>query len=139
MTTKSNDYINSIHTRMSRVAKREQMLIEALGEALTYADRRLLDDVRSVTIEHETRRAAILTELQELAARIGAFPATADPIDSLEYEAFDLPPYTPVEEPKKAEQTSDGGDWRQALENISSKPDCESSTEEHHNGSSSDG
>ncbi|MGI9520195.1 MAG: hypothetical protein ACR2PG_00985 [Hyphomicrobiaceae bacterium] len=141
--TKSKDYVEKLHAQLTNVASREQLLIRALSEALSSADRKLLDDVRSLTVEHETRRAMILSELQTLAQRIGTFPASNDALDQIEYEPLDLP-YDPeeeeLEEPEQLEAVEEvaevpetveaaeaaeaveaveaGGDWRQALENI---------------------
>ena len=125
---KSNDYVDKLRQEVDSVASREQLLIRALGEALSNADRKLLDDVRSLTIEHETRRALILGELQTLASRLGTFPAASDPVEAIEYEPLDLP-YQPAEaEPEETpvppvsaagdDAANAGGDWRQALENI---------------------
>ena len=122
---KSNDYVDKLRHEVDTVASREQLLIRALGEALSNADRKLLDDVRSLTIEHETRRALILGELQTLASRLGTFPAASDPVEAIEYEPLDMP-YQPAEEETEEapvsgpsdNTTTAGGDWRQALENI---------------------
>ena len=130
---KSKEYVEQIQSKLETVATREQMLIQALGEALSAADRKLLDDVRSLTVEHETRRALILSELQILAERIGTLPAS-EPLDTIEYEPLDLPYEPNDEELEETEDSSDddnknklselsgpsGGDWRQALENIRS-------------------
>ncbi len=118
--TTSKSHIEKIQARLSQVASREQLLIEALGEALSLADKKLLDDVRSLTIEHETRRALILSELQALAARIGAFPASDDGVNVIENDHLDLPYYAPGENPNsvQAEEPARGGDWRQAAKNI---------------------
>ena len=139
--TQSKNYIEDLHTRLKAVADREQQLIHALNEALTCADRKLLDDVRSVTMEHEARRAVILTELQTLAGRIGAFPAGSEPCPMIEDETLDLPYYatddhasaeamSPVEDAEEVESYSNGhrqnghaivsggGDWRKAAEKI---------------------
>ena len=67
----SENHIEKMHQQLRQMAEREQMLINALDEALGRADRKLLDDVRSVTANHEARRAIILSELQTLAHRIG--------------------------------------------------------------------
>jgi hypothetical protein len=138
--TKPNDYITDLHSRMKAIAEREQALIEALNEELSRADRKLLDDVRSVTFEHEARRAVILAELQGLAARLGAFPHRDEPYTMIEEETLDLPYYAPDEplpEPEHqpeldapppraatsygiaaGEPVSAGGDWRKAAEKI---------------------
>lgn len=67
-----------MRVRMNELAKNEQGLIMALGDALSRADHKLLDDVRNLSAEHEARRGAILKELQSLAARLGALPKPGD-------------------------------------------------------------
>lgn len=116
--SESETHIEQMHLRLQKMAAREQLLINALNEALSRADRKLLDDVRSVTADHEARRAIIMTELQTLAERIGVFPASEQPIDTIEYEA---PP--PVEQPvvgelHSADALPRGGDWRAAARKI---------------------
>ena len=98
--TTSKAQIEGIHKQLASVTTKEQLLIEALGEALSLADKKLLDDVRSLTIEHETRRAHILSELQTLASRIGAFPASEGQTTILENDHLDLPYYAQVDERK---------------------------------------
>lgn len=138
--TESKAYLEKVQTKLGAVTAREKVLIQALGEALSEADRSLLDDVRALTIEHETRRTMILSELQSLAARIGTFPAGERDLEALEYEPLDLP-YKAIEEPAHM-PTDDmdvdeddveiavrpgttppalpksGGDWREALANL---------------------
>ncbi len=118
--TKMKQYTEAMHSRLGKVANREQFLIQALGEALGRADQRLLDDVRNLTVEHETRRVLILTELQALASRIGAFPASKEQIEMLQDESLDLPYYAPDEEPIPAPEPEvpNGADWREATKNI---------------------
>ena len=69
--SESENHIEQMHLRLQKMAEREQLLIGALNDALSLADRKLLDDVRSVTADHEARRAIIMTELQTLAAHSG--------------------------------------------------------------------
>ena len=138
----SKAHFEEMHAKLEDVCSKEQLLIRALGEALSEADRQLLDDVRSLTVEHETRRALILSELQGLAARIGAFPASAEPAPAIEqghldlpfYETGDVPPPidvaagpTPDAQPVDPVSAFDeddiateprGADWRQAARNI---------------------
>ncbi len=116
--SKPNNCMEKLHERLDKVASREQLLIEALSEALSNADRKLLDDVRSVTIEHEARRAVILTELQVLAARIGAFPAADEPFTIIEEDALDLTSISHYDEEPPPPPPSNGADWRKAAENI---------------------
>lgn len=70
--------LEEMRLRMNELAKNEQGLITALGDALSRADHKLLDDVRNLSAEHEARRGAILRELQSLAARLGALPKPGD-------------------------------------------------------------
>ena len=139
--TESKAYLEKVQTKLGAVTTREKVLIQALGEALSEADRSLLDDVRALTIEHETRRTMILSELQNLAARIGTFPTNERDMEALEYEPLDLP-YKAIEEtavmPADTHQpagedvepaatrpettppalSKGGGDWREALANL---------------------
>jgi len=101
--------IEEMRTRMNELAAGEQELVRALGEALSRTDQKLLEDVRSAAADHEARRGAILSELQSLAARMGALPRPQEPYDALTAAALDLP-----EMPKLARR----GDWRQAAANI---------------------
>ncbi|KUO57723.1 MAG: hypothetical protein APF80_02485 [Alphaproteobacteria bacterium BRH_c36] len=126
----SKSHIEEMHAKLADVSNREGLLIAALGEALSLADKKLLDDVRSLTIEHETRRGLILSELQNLAARIGAFPISEDCEDSISTQGhLDLPyyetgeaPHEPDDEACKVDMSAmdgpRGGDWRQAAMNI---------------------
>ncbi|MBU2583062.1 MAG: hypothetical protein KJ622_15225 [Alphaproteobacteria bacterium] len=127
----SKSHIEGMHAKLAEISNRESVLIAALGEALSLADRKLLDDVRSLTIEHETRRGLILAELQTLAARIGAFPISEDGgnridgqghLDLPYYETGEVPPPLPDDDAAEGETreayASRGGDWRQAAMNI---------------------
>ena len=84
------------------------VLVRALGDALSRADQRLLQDVRTVAAEHETRRAAVLRELQSLSARMGALPRSRGPFAALAEQAL----------PLREQPTRGGADWRQAAANI---------------------
>jgi hypothetical protein len=61
----------------------EQELVRALGDAMSRADQKLLQDVRGAAADHEARRGAILNELQSLAARMGALPRPREPYTAL--------------------------------------------------------
>ena len=120
--SESETHIQQMQVRLQEMAAREETLINALNEALSCADRKLLDDVRSVTADHEARRAIIMTELQTLAGRIGAFPVSARTVDTIEYEASepsDEAPANPAAEPALPML---GGDWRKAAGNLA---ECE--------------
>jgi hypothetical protein len=121
--TKAKEHIDAMHARLKTIASQEQSLVDALSEALMRADQKLLDDVRSITFEHEARRAAILSELHGLAARIGAFPKSEEPLLVVGDDAAELPYYEPAatrEVPGSldAEPVAAGGDWRKAAEKI---------------------
>ncbi len=66
--------VEELRERLNTIADGEQKLVSSLREALNRFDHKLLQDVRSITAEHESRRSAILNELQGLASRMGAFP-----------------------------------------------------------------
>ena len=108
-------YIDDMHARLSEVANTEQALIRALAEALSRVDQKLLDDVRSLAMDHEVRRVAIMTELYNLASRIGAFPASREPLPPLEDAGSGLTTYVSVEDTREIPHS---GDWRQAVSNI---------------------
>ena len=85
--TKMIQLIEEMDARLSQIADAENELVRALGHALSRVDQRLLQDVRKITTEHESRRGAILHELQGLATRIGFYglnyyaPHASDIID----------------------------------------------------------
>ena len=70
--------VEELRERLNTIADGEQKLVSSLREALNRFDQKLLQDVRSITAEHESRRGAILNELQGLASRMGAFPPPRD-------------------------------------------------------------
>ena len=112
MTTTLVEQIEEMRVRMNQLARREQDLVRALGQALNRADQKLLQDVRNVALEHEMRREGILRELQSLATRMGALPMPRSPYASLENAPIDVPTY---EQNQPAPRT---GDWRQAAANL---------------------
>ena len=118
---KSNSYIEQVKAKAEHIASKEQLLVDALGDALSAADCKLLDDMRNLATQHETRRAMILSELQSLARRLGTFNLPEPTYETVEYEAQDRP-YTPSEEELQATEEHDtqstAGDWRRALANI---------------------
>ncbi|MFY0613035.1 MAG: hypothetical protein JXQ99_16010 [Hyphomicrobiaceae bacterium] len=115
--SESENHIEKLHTRLQQMAAREQALIDALNEALSTADRKLLDDVRSVTADHEARRVIIMSELQTLAERIGMFPASDLPVETIEYEEPAVPTPQPVDL-STDDTPARGGDWRKAAKKI---------------------
>ena len=125
--TKMVQLVEEMRARLSQIADSEQALVRALGEALSLVDQKLLQDVRSLTTEHEARRAAILYELQGLASRIGAFP-TAQPEPAPELDYADPAVVTIGTAHNGAVHAGSAvngsprpfsrGDWRQAASNI---------------------
>src|SRR5690349_2098046 len=89
--TKLKQHIEEMRARLNEVANNEQVLVQALADALARMDHQLLRDVRGIATEHEARREAILGELHSLAAGIGMFQAPlhapAPPVE--------LPAYAP--------------------------------------------
>ena len=122
--TDAKAQLEAMQRRIEKMAAREEMLVEALNDALSKADRKLLDDVRALTLEHEARRSVILGELQSLATRIGAFPVSAKPIETIEYEAADSPRAaadvgaTVARPCGVGDPSAQGGDWRAATRRI---------------------
>lgn len=114
--TKMLQYVDEMRARLTEVATTEQTLIRALDQALAQVDQELLADVRDLTMAHEARRVAILTELQGLASRIGAFPVTAERGAPALERASELAPQPPPL-PESIEAVR-AGDWRQAVSNI---------------------
>jgi hypothetical protein len=112
--------VDEMRTRLNEVTEREQALVRALGEALTRVDHRLLQDVRSITSDHEARRGAILSELQGLAARIGAFPAGREPVAQLNHAE---PTAKPLAAANDRPPMFGRGDWRKAASNIEDELD----------------
>lgn len=77
-----------MHRRLAESTQEEQALIRALDAALNHVDEKLLSEIRQVTAHHEARRAAILTELQQLAGRLCAIPVSAsEPLTAIEADA----------------------------------------------------
>jgi hypothetical protein len=66
--------VEEMHVRLNEISASEQTLLRTLRDALNRVDDKLMQDVRTMTAEHETRRSGVLSELQSFAARIGAFP-----------------------------------------------------------------
>ena len=121
--TESLDHIEQMQRRLEQMAAREQVLIQALNEALICADQKLLDEVRSVTVDHETRRTVIQSELLSLAERIGVFPLSAKTPTTIDYQPGDVPDQKKRAVLRDADASSNGGDWRKATENIAEELD----------------
>jgi hypothetical protein len=90
--------VEEMHVRLNEISASEQALLRALRDALNRVDDKLMQDVRNITAEHETRRRAVLGELQSLATRLGAFPAPREPAPELAYAHNGAWPNEVVEE-----------------------------------------
>jgi len=67
-------HINEMRERLSQTASNEQSLVKDLADGLKSLDQQLLQDVRKVAAEHQTRRGVILlNELHALASSVGMF------------------------------------------------------------------
>ena len=64
-------HIEDMRVHLSEVARDEQALVQALGDALNRLHQQLLGGVRTIAMEHELRREGIFGELQDLADGIG--------------------------------------------------------------------
>jgi hypothetical protein len=107
------EQIEEMRQRMNELASSEQGLVRALGDALSRADQRLLQDVHSLAVEHEARRGAILRELQGLAARMGSLPRPRGTFAALEETPLGVTAREATPQPVLG-----GADWRKAAANI---------------------
>ena len=136
--TKMIKLIEEMGARLSQIADAENELVQALAQTLSRVDQRLLQDVRKITTEHESRRGAILHELQGLATRIGAFPVARQAASGVEYAEPAPRPITAANGVPDANPipTANGvaganghvgpfsrGDWRLAASNIEDELD----------------
>jgi hypothetical protein len=111
--------VEELRERLNTIADGEQKLVSSLREALNRFDQKLLQDVRSITAEHESRRGAILNELQGLASRMGAFPPPRDArlgVNNAEGSPPSLPPNGRL-------RAVEGGAWREATDKLQTELD----------------
>jgi hypothetical protein len=113
--------VDEFRERLTTVADAEHNLVAQLREALNRYDQKLLQDVRNITTEHESRRGVILTELQSLASRMGAFPALRDARLSVNDAA-------PADERAALPSNGrlrpvEGGAWREATDKLQNEID----------------
>ena len=112
---KLHSEIEDMRRRLADNAQSEQALVKALRETLNQVDDNLLSEVRLVTAQHEARRAAILNELQLLAARLCTFPVSrVEPMAAIEDDVT-----REIEHNGHANGNAHApGDWRIAARNI---------------------
>jgi hypothetical protein len=109
MTMTLVEQIEEMRIRMHEESRREQHLVHALGLALKRSDEKLLEAVRTVAAEHESRREGIMQELHALAARMGTLPASQRRAALQEDAPIKL---------RSDEASWHKGDWRQAMANL---------------------
>ena len=117
--------VEELQERLSTVADTEHTLVSTLRDALARFDQKLLQDVRDITAEHESRRNLILHELQGLATRMGAFPGARRAAQ------FGPSPSTPEVRPSLPANgngngrrpPAEGGAWRQAADRLQDELD----------------
>ncbi len=114
--TKLRQYVEEMRVRLSELARDEQALVQALGDALNRLDQEVLGGVRTIATEHELRREDILGELRGLADSIGTgrqpLGAPAAPEDE------ELAPYRRTN--GFQERIIGPTDWRQAISKVPS-------------------
>jgi hypothetical protein len=128
--------VHDLLTRLNETSRHELDLVRDLSEAIRRADDQLLKEVRSVTMLHELRREAIVSELQLLAQRLCVLPHREPHREQI--AAVDPTPPTinghvspELHEAPAGEQALDeavimveppmagrAGDWRQAAQRI---------------------
>jgi len=113
--------VEELRERLNTISDTEHRLVASLREALSRFDQKLLQDVRSITAEHESRRSVILNELQGLASRMGAFPPPRDTRPGLAATSeAEAPPTLPAQSRLRAVE---GGAWREATDKLQSELD----------------
>jgi hypothetical protein len=76
--TKLAPHIEQARLTLAETTEREQALVQALSDEMKRFDQGILQEIRTLAAEHETRRAGILGELQALAMSIGTFQTTRE-------------------------------------------------------------
>jgi hypothetical protein len=114
--------VDEFRERLNTVADTEHKLVAQLREALNRYDQKLLQDVRNITAEHESRRGVILGELQGLASRMGAFPTSRD----TRLTVSDAAPPADARAALPANgrlRPVEGGAWREATDKLQNEID----------------
>lgn len=128
--------VHELLTRLNETSRNELDLVRDLSEAIRRADDQLLKEVRSVSMLHDMRREAIMTELQHLAQRLCALPARdlqREPVSAIggPPQAIDEQAPPPSADAQalgeggedavitvESPATGRAGDWRQAAQRI---------------------
>lgn len=126
--TRLHQNVEEMLVRLTEDSQGEMELVRALGDAIRRVDEQLLREVRTVTVQHEMRREAIMGELQTLATRLCVLPAPSAPKPSVTaidqqarygQAAIDQQPQYRQEDMDLPHNVNGGADWRQATQNIS--------------------
>jgi hypothetical protein len=112
MTMTLIEQIEEMRVRMHEQSRNEQDLVGALGLALKRADEKLLEAVRNVAVEHETRREGIMMELQALAERMCTLPVSQGAAAMREDARLKL------RTDRSDRPINRSGDWRRAMTNL---------------------
>lgn len=114
--------VEELRERLNTISDTEQRLVASLREALNRFDQKLLQDVRSISAEHESRRSVILNELQSLASRMGAFPPPRDTRLTVNGSPGETaPPSLPGGGGRL--RAVEGGAWREATDKLQNELD----------------
>ena len=123
--TKLSDQIQDMQRRLMGNALDEQAFVTAMGDALNEVDQHLLNEVRRLGDEHESRRGVILRELQDLAGRLCLLPGRTAQVHAaaidhreLESQLNRLPVAESFANPRAPVETHAPGDWRKATSAI---------------------
>ena len=114
--------VDEFRERLTTIADTEHKLVAQLREALNRYDQKLLQDVRSISVEHESRRSVILGELQSLAHRMGAFPAPRDARLSVN-DSAPADGRAALPQNGRLRPVEGGGAWREATDKLQSEID----------------
>jgi hypothetical protein len=110
--TRLHQTVEDMLTQLGENSRTEIDLVRALSDAIRRVDEHLLREIRSVALQHDIRREAILGELQTLASRLCYLPARGT-TEAIEQQAN----YSQQAIDAQA-QAAHGADWRQATQNI---------------------
>ncbi len=114
--------VDEFRERLTTVADTEHKLVAQLREALNRYDQKLLQDVRNITAEHESRRGVILSELQSLASRMGAFPVARETRAAVS-DAAAAEGRAALPASNARLRSVEGGAWREATDKLQSEID----------------
>jgi hypothetical protein len=118
--SKMIELVEQMRARLEEITSTEHDLVRALAEALSRVDQKLLQDVRNMSTEHDSRRGSILNELEGLASRLGAFPAVRQVAPGLPFADAAA---TTITHANGNHPSYGGADWRQAASNIEDELD----------------